>query len=192
MGIHNRRKTDFFPEEDTTISYSGFEPELTRLQAEEHQLYQCSRPGGSLAHGYTRHDQTLLDRFRSGHIKTLKYSEGCKSFEMCTNCSSEPATPAHILECLGLTMQDLVDVPLLVLYFLKVYAVMDLGWGFRKIENYIDDFKLLLFSIHNLPTTLDTDETEMDVDVIAQKPQNVSPLNGSDASLFSIPDLRHE
>ncbi|GFT06396.1 hypothetical protein TNCV_3355451 [Trichonephila clavipes] len=29
---------------------------------------------------------------------------------MCTNCSSEPATPAHILECLGLTKQDLADV----------------------------------------------------------------------------------
>ncbi|GFY12669.1 hypothetical protein TNCV_2448601 [Trichonephila clavipes] len=35
-GIHFRRKTDFFPEEDTTMSYSGFEPELTRLQADGH------------------------------------------------------------------------------------------------------------------------------------------------------------
>ncbi|GFV84042.1 hypothetical protein TNCV_3037051 [Trichonephila clavipes] len=33
-GIHFRRKTDFFPEEDTTKSYSGFEP--TRLQADGH------------------------------------------------------------------------------------------------------------------------------------------------------------
>ncbi|GFW18764.1 hypothetical protein TNCV_1370181 [Trichonephila clavipes] len=31
-GIHFRRKTDFFPEEDTTKSYTGFEP--IRLQAE--------------------------------------------------------------------------------------------------------------------------------------------------------------
>ncbi|GFX49345.1 poly polymerase [Trichonephila clavipes] len=35
-GIHFWRKTDFFPEEDTTMSYSGFEHEPTRLQAEEH------------------------------------------------------------------------------------------------------------------------------------------------------------
>ncbi|GFU78269.1 hypothetical protein TNCV_5008461 [Trichonephila clavipes] len=35
-GIHFRRKTDFFSEEDTTKSYSGFEPEPTRLQAEGH------------------------------------------------------------------------------------------------------------------------------------------------------------
>ncbi|GFU87865.1 hypothetical protein TNCV_964211 [Trichonephila clavipes] len=35
-GIHYRRKTDFLPEEDTTMSYSGFQPEPTRLQAEGH------------------------------------------------------------------------------------------------------------------------------------------------------------
>ncbi|GFW82821.1 RNase H domain-containing protein [Trichonephila clavipes] len=63
---------------------------------------------------------------RSGHIKSMKFSEGCKSFEMCTNCSSEPAMPARILECLGLTKQDLADDPLLVMDFLKVYNVMDL------------------------------------------------------------------
>ncbi|GFV11900.1 uncharacterized protein TNCV_1217751 [Trichonephila clavipes] len=69
----------------------------------EHHWYQCSRPGGSLAHSFTRQDQTLLARFRerSGHIKTMKFSEGRKSFEMCTKCSG-PASPAHILECLGL------------------------------------------------------------------------------------------
>ncbi|GFT13560.1 uncharacterized protein TNCV_3830401 [Trichonephila clavipes] len=92
----------------------------------QHHWYQCSGPGGSLAHGFTRQDQTLLARFRSGHIKLMKFSEGRKSFEMCTNCSSEPATPAHILECLGITKQDLADVPFLVLDSLKVHDVMDL------------------------------------------------------------------
>ncbi|GFU13314.1 uncharacterized protein TNCV_3843191 [Trichonephila clavipes] len=91
-----------------------------------HHWYQCSRPGGSLAHGFTRQDQTLLARFQSGHIKSMKFSEGRKSFEMCTDCSSEPSTPAHILECLGLTKQDLAGIPLLVLDFLKVYDGMDL------------------------------------------------------------------
>ncbi|GFW94593.1 poly polymerase [Trichonephila clavipes] len=32
-GVHFRRKTDFLPEEDTTMSYSGFEPEPTRDEA---------------------------------------------------------------------------------------------------------------------------------------------------------------
>ncbi|GFX83160.1 RNase H domain-containing protein [Trichonephila clavipes] len=67
----------------------------------EHHWYQCSHPRGYLAHGRN-------------------------SFEIRTNCSSEPTTPDHILECLGLTKQDLEDVPLLVLDFLKAYDVMDL------------------------------------------------------------------
>ncbi|GFT06507.1 uncharacterized protein TNCV_3356321 [Trichonephila clavipes] len=98
----------------------------TVLSPQEHHWYQCYRSGGSPAQDLSRQDQTLLAHFRSGHIKTMKFSEGRRSFEMCTNCSSEPATPAHILECLGLTKQDLADVPLLVLDFLKVYDVMDL------------------------------------------------------------------
>ncbi|GFU77954.1 hypothetical protein TNCV_521541 [Trichonephila clavipes] len=40
---------------------------------------------------------------------------------MCTNCSFESASPAHIL---GLTKQDLADDPLLVLDILKVYEVI--------------------------------------------------------------------
>ncbi|GFW25253.1 RNase H domain-containing protein [Trichonephila clavipes] len=83
----------------------------------EHHWYECSRPRGSMAHSFTRQIQTLLARFRSAHLKTMKFSEGCKSFKMCTNCSSEPTSPAHILECLGLTKQDLADDPMLVLDF---------------------------------------------------------------------------
>ncbi|GFX72855.1 uncharacterized protein TNCV_2864621 [Trichonephila clavipes] len=95
----------------------------------EHHWYQCSRPRGYLAHRFTKQDQILLACFRerSGHIKTMKFYEGCKNFEMCTNCSFEPASPAHILESLGLTKKDLVDNPLLVLDFLKVFDVMDLS-----------------------------------------------------------------
>ncbi|GFX36822.1 RNase H domain-containing protein [Trichonephila clavipes] len=75
----------------------------------EFHWYHCSHPGGSLAHGFTRQDQSLLARFRSGHIKTMKFSEGYKSFEMCTNCSSEPASPTHILECLGQGWRTFMD-----------------------------------------------------------------------------------
>ncbi|GFY07867.1 uncharacterized protein TNCV_4288031 [Trichonephila clavipes] len=79
-----------------------------------------------LGKSFTRQNQTLLARFRRGYIKSMKFSEGRKSFVICKNCSSEPATPAHILECLGLTKQDLADVPLLVLDYRKLYDVMDL------------------------------------------------------------------
>ncbi|GFV05417.1 RNase H domain-containing protein [Trichonephila clavipes] len=56
----------------------------------------------ALVHGFTRQDQTLLASFRSGLLKTMKFYKGCKSFEICTNSSSELASPAHILKCLGL------------------------------------------------------------------------------------------
>ncbi|GFT66704.1 uncharacterized protein TNCV_1961591 [Trichonephila clavipes] len=51
-GIHFRRKTDFLPEEDTTMSYSGFEPEPNRLQAKGHShhtgwaTFTCRNCGG--------------------------------------------------------------------------------------------------------------------------------------------------
>ncbi|GFS61736.1 RNase H domain-containing protein [Trichonephila clavipes] len=65
----------------------------------------------------------------------MEFSEGRKSFEMCTNCSSEPATPTHILECLGLTKQDLADVPLLVLDFVKVCQVIYSQFGLAIHQN---------------------------------------------------------
>ncbi|GFY33531.1 hypothetical protein TNCV_4538651 [Trichonephila clavipes] len=52
---------------------------------------------------------------------------------MCTNYSSEPASPAHILERLGLTKQDLADHPLLVLDFFE--SVRSLGPGVALLAN---------------------------------------------------------
>ncbi|GFV27923.1 uncharacterized protein TNCV_3887621 [Trichonephila clavipes] len=80
-------------------------------------MFSSRRLSGS---HFTRHDQTILGRFRNGHFKTMKFSEGCKSFEMSTDCSSEPASPDFILECLRLTKQDLADNLLPVFDFLKV------------------------------------------------------------------------
>ncbi|GFU41513.1 DUF4817 domain-containing protein [Trichonephila clavipes] len=99
----------------------------------EHHRYQCSHPGGSLVHGFTRQDQTLLARFRSGYLKTMKFSEGCKNFELCRNCSSELALPAPILECLGLSKQDLADDLLLVFGFFE--SVRCQGNGIALLTN---------------------------------------------------------
>ncbi|GFV65362.1 hypothetical protein TNCV_2072751 [Trichonephila clavipes] len=43
-GIHFRRKTDFFPEEDANKSYSGFEPEPTRTITVGSDVVQSGRP----------------------------------------------------------------------------------------------------------------------------------------------------
>ncbi|GFT75633.1 hypothetical protein TNCV_1135931 [Trichonephila clavipes] len=49
-----------------------------------------------------------------------------KHFVICTKCSSAQASSGHILSCLGLTRQDLVQDPLLVLVFFRVNGLMDL------------------------------------------------------------------
>ncbi|GBL58513.1 hypothetical protein AVEN_13979-1, partial [Araneus ventricosus] len=91
-----------------------------------HHWYQDSRPGGCLSIDCNRRDQTTLTRFLSGHIRSLTFSDNFKCFENCPKCTTEQATPNHILTCLGLSKQDLVSNPLLTLDFFRVHRLMDL------------------------------------------------------------------
>ncbi|GFU30750.1 DUF4817 domain-containing protein [Trichonephila clavipes] len=65
----------------------------------------------------------------------MKFSERSKRFEMCTNCSSEPALPANILKCLGFNKQDFEGDPLLGLDFLKVCQVIYSQFGLAIHQN---------------------------------------------------------
>ncbi|GFU60944.1 RNase H domain-containing protein [Trichonephila clavipes] len=69
--------------------------------------------------GSSRRDQTALTRFLSGSLMSLTFVDGIKHFDICTKCSSAQASPGQILSCLGLTRQDLVQDPLLVLDILQ-------------------------------------------------------------------------
>ncbi|GBN28382.1 hypothetical protein AVEN_72417-1 [Araneus ventricosus] len=53
----------------------------------------------------TRSAQTALARLRSGHIKSLKFIDKEKTFSSC-NCSC-PASPAHIIDCIGASARQL-------------------------------------------------------------------------------------
>ncbi|GBM31767.1 hypothetical protein AVEN_56879-1 [Araneus ventricosus] len=53
----------------------------------------------------TRPAQTALARLRSGHIKSLKFIDKEKTFSSCP-CSC-PASPAHIIDCIGVSARDL-------------------------------------------------------------------------------------
>ncbi|GFS81219.1 RNase H domain-containing protein [Trichonephila clavipes] len=77
-----------------------------------HPWYQSKCPGGSLVRGSSKRDQTALTCFLSGHLMSLTFVDG-------TKCSSAQTSPGHILS-LGLTRQDLVQDPLLVLDFFRV------------------------------------------------------------------------
>ncbi|GFX00745.1 RNase H domain-containing protein [Trichonephila clavipes] len=75
-----------------------------------HPWYQNKNPGGSLVRGSSR-DQTALTRFLSCHLMSLTFVDGIKHFEICPKCTSALASLGHILSCLGLTRQDLVQDP---------------------------------------------------------------------------------
>ncbi|GFV35828.1 RNase H domain-containing protein [Trichonephila clavipes] len=74
----------------------------------------------------SRRDQTALARFLSGHLLSVTFVDGIKLFENCIKFSSAQACPGHILSCLRLTRQDMVQDTLLVMDFFRVNGLMDL------------------------------------------------------------------
>ncbi|GBO25182.1 hypothetical protein AVEN_92846-1 [Araneus ventricosus] len=70
-----------------------------------HDRYAGNRPGLSLQSVGTRSAQTALARLRSGHIKSLKFIDKEKTFSSCP-CSC-PASPAHIIDCIGSSARQL-------------------------------------------------------------------------------------
>ncbi|GBM23325.1 hypothetical protein AVEN_97737-1 [Araneus ventricosus] len=59
------------------------------------------RPGLSLHSEGTRSAQTALARLRSGLIKRLKFVDKEKTYSACP-CSC-PASPAHVVDCIGVS-----------------------------------------------------------------------------------------
>ncbi|GBM24264.1 hypothetical protein AVEN_22591-1 [Araneus ventricosus] len=70
-----------------------------------HDWYAGNRPGLSLQSVGTRSAQTALARLRSGHIKSLRFIDKEKTFSSCP-CSC-PASPAHIIDCIGTSAKHL-------------------------------------------------------------------------------------
>ncbi|GBO21862.1 hypothetical protein AVEN_138039-1, partial [Araneus ventricosus] len=70
-----------------------------------HDWYAGNRPGLSLQSVGTRSAQTALARLRRGHIKSLKFIDKEKTVSSCP-CSC-PASPAHIIDCIGASARQL-------------------------------------------------------------------------------------
>ncbi|GBM35994.1 hypothetical protein AVEN_218096-1, partial [Araneus ventricosus] len=64
-----------------------------------HEWYAGNRPGLSLQTEGTRSARTALARLRNGHIKSLKFVDKEKTYSSCP-CSC-PASPAHVIDCIG-------------------------------------------------------------------------------------------
>ncbi|GFW17783.1 RNase H domain-containing protein [Trichonephila clavipes] len=91
-----------------------------------HPWYEAKRPGGFPFLQCSRKEQTIPTHFQSGHLRTLTFRDSNKVFPTCVRCSASQASPEHILDCLGLSKQDLYEDLLIVLDFLRVNGIMDL------------------------------------------------------------------
>ena len=91
-----------------------------------HDWYKAKKPGLSLSLPCDRQTNTRLSRLATGHLKSLTYSGGDKSFPLCPKCQKEQASPQHILDCLGLDWEDIYNCPLLVSYLNNVNGFIDI------------------------------------------------------------------
>ncbi|GFX07649.1 RNase H domain-containing protein [Trichonephila clavipes] len=114
------------------ITYSEHQSKINRQLSKEwkippsHHWYAAREPGSFLDLNCDRASKTAISRLASGHTKSLSFFESRKTFKFCSKCKVQQASAEHILDCLGLSREDLYDSPLLVIDFLRVNNLMDL------------------------------------------------------------------
>ncbi|GBM68378.1 hypothetical protein AVEN_198825-1 [Araneus ventricosus] len=91
-----------------------------------HSWYRSEGPGATIHFKVVRKDQTALARLTSGRLKTLRFSRGDKKFDICTKCNMIEATPQHLLDCVALVYDDLLERPDFVLEVMRANDLMDL------------------------------------------------------------------
>ncbi|GFV60784.1 uncharacterized protein TNCV_2906471 [Trichonephila clavipes] len=69
---------------------------LTWRNPSAHHWYAVKRPGLSLQCRSSRAHQTILVRFRRGHLRSMTFVQGVKSF---FSCLCFPASTVHLLDC---------------------------------------------------------------------------------------------
>ncbi|GFT79422.1 uncharacterized protein TNCV_604331 [Trichonephila clavipes] len=92
----------------------------------DHLEISSKSPGGALEFDGNRNDQTVVSRLLSGHLKDMTFESGRKVFQTCSKCHLLPASPEHILDCLGIALEDVHASPILVLDFARVNGLMNL------------------------------------------------------------------
>ncbi|GFV06337.1 u3 small nucleolar RNA-associated protein 4 [Trichonephila clavipes] len=107
------------------ITYSEHQSKVNRQLSKEwkippsHHWYAAREPGSFLDLNCDRASKTAISRLASGHTKSLSFFEGRKTFKFCSKCKVQQASAEHILDCLGLSREDLYDSPLLVIDFFE-------------------------------------------------------------------------
>ncbi|GFT17805.1 RNase H domain-containing protein [Trichonephila clavipes] len=79
---------------------------LTWRNPPAHHWYAAKRPGLSIQCRSSLTHQTALASFKIGHLRSMTFVQGVKSFFTCP-CSSL-ASPAHLLDCWGIFLATVV------------------------------------------------------------------------------------
>ncbi|GFX40988.1 uncharacterized protein TNCV_2216861 [Trichonephila clavipes] len=80
---------------------------LTWRNPPAHHWYVAKSSGLSIHCRSSRAHQTALARFRSGHLRSMTFVQRVKSFFTCP-CSLL-ASPAHLLDCWGISLRQLYE-----------------------------------------------------------------------------------
>ncbi|GFW51780.1 uncharacterized protein TNCV_1187121 [Trichonephila clavipes] len=80
---------------------------LTWRNPPAHHWYAAKSPGLSIQCRCSRAHQTALACFRSGHLRSMTFVQGVRSFFTCP-CSLL-ASPAHLLDCRGIFLRQLYE-----------------------------------------------------------------------------------
>ncbi|GFU27446.1 transposable element Tcb2 transposase [Trichonephila clavipes] len=71
-------------------------------QPTSHPWYLTQCFGASISFKGDRRGQTTFARLCTGHLKSLTFSHGVKTFSTCTKCNDADATLQHLLDCVAL------------------------------------------------------------------------------------------
>ncbi|GFV82212.1 RNase H domain-containing protein [Trichonephila clavipes] len=80
---------------------------LTWRNPPAHHLYAAKSPGLSIQCRSSRAHQMALARLRSCHLRSMTFVQGVKSFFTCPR--SLLASPAHLLDCWGISLPQLYE-----------------------------------------------------------------------------------
>ncbi|GFX24221.1 uncharacterized protein TNCV_1366021 [Trichonephila clavipes] len=97
---------------------------LTWRNPPAHHWYAAKSPDLSIQCRSSRAHQTALARLRSGHLRSMTFVQGVKSFFTCP-CSLL-ASPAHLLDCWGISLRQLYEEQDLVCETIMRKGQMDL------------------------------------------------------------------
>ncbi|GFV05219.1 RNase H domain-containing protein [Trichonephila clavipes] len=97
---------------------------LTWRNPPAHHWYAVKSPGLSIECRSSRAHQTALARLGSGHLRSMTFVQGVKSFF--TGPCSLLASPAHLLDCWGISLRQLYEEQDLVCETITRKGQMDL------------------------------------------------------------------